>query len=639
MALALIAASAAIEGAAILSRGSMVPERRVPDRPIQVPENGFVSSQTCKACHPSEYATWHDSYHRTMTQVATPESVAANFNGVQVNDVPGRPMLLEQRGNQLWAEIDDMDWDGKGDAPPRIRRQVVMTTGSHNQQIYWYATGHNRTLGQLPAIWVTSEQRWIPRRSAVMHPPGQPLFSETGSWNGICVQCHTTDGKPEFDTLFGAQPILSQVVDTKAAEFGISCESCHGPSQEHARLNRSPLRRYWFHVTGHTDPTTVLPTRLTPQRSSQVCGQCHGVWEFYNAQGELQANSKGLPYRPGDQLTDTRFMVQPSKNLGSPIMKKFLSEDAGFVRDVFWSDNMVRATGREYNGLLDSPCYKNATDDTRKMSCFSCHAMHEKDADERPAKQWADEHQLAPGAEDNKGNDACLQCHPTFRTNLTAHTKHREDSAGSSCYNCHMPYTTYGLLKTIRSHQISSPSVKANLDTGRPNACNLCHLDKTLGWTSESLEKWYGTPKPELTEDERSVAASLLVLLKGDAGQRAIISQGMGWAPAQQASGTNWLAPYLALSLDDPYDVVRLIAYRSLRTLPGFDGFQFNFVAPPQARAAERARALEIWQRAHALTDRRIDAALLINPDGTFNTNAVGRLREERNNRRVFYRE
>ena len=27
---------------------------------------------------------------------------------------------------------------------------------------------------------------------------------------------------------------------------------------------------------------------------------------------------------------------------------------------------------------------------------------------------------------------------------------------------------------------------------GRPNACNLCHLDRTLGWTEQHLVRWYG---------------------------------------------------------------------------------------------------------------------------------------------------
>ena len=226
-----------------------------------------------------------------------------------------------------------------------------MTTGSHNQQIYWYATGNSRILGQLPAIWLTADRQWIPRRAAVMRPPGGSHVSETGGWNGICVACHTTNGQPQLDSPLGSQPILTQTADTRATEFGVACESCHGPSEAHARANRNPLTRYAAHLTGRPDPTIVQPMRLPPARSSQVCGQCHSFWEFADPQSERHANSRGLPYRPGDDLAATRFIVQPTSNLESPTMQAFLEADAGFIRDIFWSDGMVRATGREYNGL------------------------------------------------------------------------------------------------------------------------------------------------------------------------------------------------------------------------------------------------------------------------------------------------
>ncbi|MDO8677639.1 MAG: hypothetical protein Q7R30_03625 [Acidobacteriota bacterium] len=49
--------------------------------------------------------------------------------------------------------------------------------------MYWYATGRNRLLGELPGAYLIREQRWIPRRAAVLHPPADPVFSETGHWN------------------------------------------------------------------------------------------------------------------------------------------------------------------------------------------------------------------------------------------------------------------------------------------------------------------------------------------------------------------------------------------------------------------------------------------------------------------------
>jgi len=577
----------------------------VDHRPIQVQLDGYRSSDGCRACHPSQYASWHASYHRTMTQIATPQSIATSFDGVVVAAAPGGPMRLEQRGQELWAEFADPDAEPPAGAgvSSRISRQVVMTTGSHNQQIFWYATGNSRVLGQLPAIWLTAEQTWIPRRAAIMAPPSAAHYSETGAWNGVCVSCHATVGQPRLAAPLGSRPIAEQTADTRTLEFGIACEACHGAGDAHAAANRSPLRRYTLHFTRAADATIVQPARLDPRRGSQVCGQCHSFWEFGNAQAERDANNRGLPYRPGDDLAATRFIVQPTRNLDAPEMRAFLATDPGFVRDIFWSDGMIRATGREYNALVESPCYARATDPSRTMTCFTCHTMHQAADDSRPLREWADD-QLSIGA---TSDAVCAQCHQT----ATSHSHHRAGSSGSTCENCHMPHTTYGLLKTIRSHQISSPSVQATLDTGRPNACNLCHLDKTLGWTADRLAEWYGISRPALGDDEGSVAASVLWLLKGDAGQRAIVAQAMGWRPAQEASGAAWLAPYLALTQKDQYDAVRLIASRSARTLPPF-------------------------ARDHL---PRGQPQLLITPDGSFDAARVNRLVRQRNNRRLVYRE
>jgi multidrug efflux pump subunit AcrA (membrane-fusion protein) len=58
--LAILVAGAAVFGSVTIAvRGPAVLEPRVAGRPIQVPEAGYVSSDTCRACHPSQYATWH----------------------------------------------------------------------------------------------------------------------------------------------------------------------------------------------------------------------------------------------------------------------------------------------------------------------------------------------------------------------------------------------------------------------------------------------------------------------------------------------------------------------------------------------------------------------------------------------------
>ena len=622
----------------VFHREPPIREQDVTNRPIQLREDGYAGSAACQACHPSQYRTWYQSYHRTMTQVATPDTVIADFNDVTVNATHGRPMRLSRSGGEMWAEFDDPDAGGRPEPRPRITRPVSMITGSHHQQIYWYPTGRNRLLGQLPAAYLVAENRWIPRRMAVLHPPTDPVFSETGHWNSTCIACHATHGKPNFDTPFGSQPIESQVVDTTTAEHGISCEACHGPSGEHARLNRNPLRRYGLHLTAQADPSTVQPHRLDPQRSSEVCGQCHGIWEFYDRKDEREANRGGLPYRPGQQLAKTRFVAQPTANAGSPTMTALLADDGAFLRDSFWADGKVRVSGREYNGLLESPCFFKAAEPSRTLSCFSCHTMHKAPDDPRPVREWADD-QLGAGMDSDR---ACTQCHAPIARDVAAHTRHAEGSSGSRCYNCHMPYTTYGLLKTIRSHTVSSPSAAESVETGRPNACNLCHLDKSLGWTADTLGTWFNEPRPALGADEEAVSAAVLWALRGDAGQRAIVAQALGWAPARDVSGRVWMAPYLAQLLNDPYDAVRLIAERSLRTLPGFAPLQYDFIAPEAQRREAQLRVMTIWdrtRRGEGPGERRANPQVLMDPQGNLRVPELLRLIGERNTRRVLLRE
>ncbi|HEV2985424.1 MAG TPA: multiheme c-type cytochrome [Vicinamibacterales bacterium] len=611
--------------AAVSFNAPSVSERQITNRPIQVDNDGYVSSRTCQACHPSQYETWRSSYHRTMTQVATPETVRPDFDGQRVNAVHGRPMLLQHIGRELWAEFDDPEWEGAG-TPARINRQVVMTTGSHHQQVFWYRTDRGRQLGQLPGTYIIAERRWVPRRMVFLYQPLEWPPSATGTWNSICIDCHTTHGKSGV----GETTALSGP-DTTVAEFGIACEACHGPSSRHVHANQSPARRYWLHLTGQRDSTTVQPAMLDTKASSQVCGQCHGVWLYTHSTSGPSTNYAGLPYRPGDEILNTRVLVRPA-DPASPALTKRVAEYPGYLEALFWSDGMIRVSGREYNGLVDSPCFVKATEPQNRLSCFSCHTMHEAPGDPRSNAEWAATHQVSVKM---GGNEACLQCHPRFRTNLAAHTRHQEGSPGSSCYNCHMPYTTYGLLKGVRSNQISSPTVSASVQTGRPNACNLCHLDKSLGWTSNSLEKWYGTKTVALSDDQQTIAASLLWLMRGDAGQRALMAWAMGWQPAQQASGADWLPPFLSGLFDDPYDAVRFIAFRSMRSLPGLADFKGDFLAPASQRRADVARILDMWRRAQASGNRRTDAALLLNPDGSFKLDIINRLVREQDTRAV----
>ena len=70
-------------------------EKQITNRPIEVQGDGYVSSHTCRTCHQHNYDTWYDSYHRTMTQVATTESVFGKFDNIELK-LAGQTYQLER---------------------------------------------------------------------------------------------------------------------------------------------------------------------------------------------------------------------------------------------------------------------------------------------------------------------------------------------------------------------------------------------------------------------------------------------------------------------------------------------------------------------------------------------------------------
>jgi hypothetical protein len=98
-------------------------------------------------------------------------------------------------------------------------------------------------------------------------------------------------------------------------------------------------------------------------------------------------------------------------------------------------------------------------------------------------------------------------------------------------------------------------------------------------------------------------------------------------------SGTDWLDPFLALLLEDPYSAVRWVAYESLKKSDAFRDLPFDFVGSPGHRRQTRESVLHRWKEWGG-TDRT-DSALLLRPDGSIDTDAVAGLRSQRNDRPV----
>jgi len=356
-----------------------------------------------------------------MTQLAKSGAILAKWHGTRL-PLGQAALQLEQKRDEFW--VNTVGADGiKTDS-----QRVTMTTGSHHLQVYWTADANGNLQHPFPFGWLIADQKWVPVQDTFLRDPH--LAAPDAKWNNVCIKCHAVAGRPGIDA-------RTRTVNTETAELGISCEACHRPAGAHIAHYQNPVNRYISHLSDKAVHAILNPgsETLDHRLSAQACGQCHS---YQYTPNQLDWLRNGPRFLPGNELNANTTVVHASTFIANGKQPDGHPHPGGeWLGDRFWPDGMVRVTGREYNGLLDTACFQRG-----KMSCLSCHSMH----------GYLDSNdQLAPRMETN---EACLQCHDDFRDNLTAHTHHAADSTGSLCYNCHMPHTTYGLLSGIRSHQI-----------------------------------------------------------------------------------------------------------------------------------------------------------------------------------------
>jgi hypothetical protein len=460
--------------------------------------------------------------------------------------------------------------------------------GSHWFQQLLHRDAYGRYI-RLPLAYHLVEKRWIHLNGAFVLPDDvRGYFAFGNVWNEQCVACHNTRpvknplpleswDKARAYTAPSSMPI-NEVYPryyTKVAELGIACEACHGAGERHVRAHQNPTRRLVQHYSGEADPTIINPARLSAPRADEVCAHCHAGRMVPRMQ-EWDLETLADPFLPGRDLQRFYHLFW------SEAEQRRQARDVGFVSSApqrrepldgrFWGDGTPLTTALEYQGMALSACYQNGQGN---MSCLTCHSMHRGDPN----------HQVKDGM---RTNAACTSCHPAYRQKLVEHTHHTADSPGSLCANCHMPYQEYSLLTTHRTHRISIPRVKDSLGTGKPHACNLCHLDKSLGWTQEKLGKWYGTRPEPLSPDDRQWASSLLHLTQSDARSRAVVAGAFVWPAALQASGRDWPGPLLVRALEqERYQAIRYTLHRALRSLYGNAADDYHYQGSPAERAAQ----------------------------------------------------
>lgn len=554
-----------------------------------------ISSTTCGECHRHQYESWHRTYHRTMTRDATPETVKGDFDNA-VHHHRGLTTKFTREDEAYYMETVDPGWaalfaraGGRSDRvpPPQfVKLRVDRLVGSHWLQECLHREQNGRYI-RLPLLYHITERRWVHSIGAFLAPDSDDFWARSrgANWNESCLYCHNTEPtkNPIRDPWNGVVGY-----DTEVGELGIACAACHGHGTKHVQTHRDPAA----HSTTGAAPDVIHPGRLSVQRRDQICARCHGALVPKPAVWNPRTHRD--PFVPGQDLTvfNHVFRSEAEQAELAGLRPRSGNPPAPEPTDGrFWGDGTPLTTALEYNGMALSACYQGGQG---KLSCLSCHTMHGNDPN----------FLLKPKME---SNEACYQCHPAYRTRLAEHTRHPAHSHGSLCYNCHMPAQVYSLMTTHRSHRIQTPHLDGSIGTGKPHACNLCHLDKSLGWTRDQLATWpngKATSRWELSTEEESLSSAVLTLARGDARSRVVFAGAFSNPAARQASGTDWYGPILSRLLErERYPMVRHLVHRGIAAAygPAAAG-GYDYLAAPADRGKQLAA---IRERFDAMPVRR----------------------------------
>ncbi|HVT06509.1 MAG TPA: cytochrome c3 family protein [Polyangia bacterium] len=534
----------------------------------------YVGSGVCRDCHLDRHASWKRTFHRTMTAEAAPEFVKGDFGGATLVSAGVTARMDRGAGGRF-----RMTFSRPGE-PDRVAT-VDRTVGSHRYQ--QYLTKIADTYWRLPVAWSVTDRRWFPMTSAFLFrdpdpspgggaADGRPLFGggdfdrHVTRWNDNCVFCHNVAPNPARDPETGH-------FATTVAELGIACEACHGPGAEHVARNADPARRARLAATGAADPTIVNPSRLSPERSADVCGRCHGQ-RLADDVGPFLAH--GDPFVSGDDLATESVPLWRDTPLRG---------DRTAFAARFWSDGTARLTAYEYQGLLQSPCAMRGP-----LTCTSCHGMHEGD----PRGQLRARFAAQPDA-------MCTGCHTRLGAApaLAAHAHHDPAGAGARCVACHMPRIVYGVLDVHRSHRIEVPEPARAAAAGRPDACTGCHVDRTAAWAQAAAGRFWGPGRaPDGDRVPPGTAPAEAIRAAGPLG-RLIAADAIAAAPvpADAPTRNRRLGLLLDVMETDAYPAVREIAWRGLRRVaagPPTAELLRRSAYDPGAPAPARARSVVV---------------------------------------------
>jgi predicted CXXCH cytochrome family protein len=310
---------------------------------------------------------------------------------------------------------------------------VALTYGSKWKQRYFKKVGDDYFV--FPAQWDVTHKLWrayFVKNGTDWWAPLYPPDNMQRPTGPLCDGCHS----------------VNYNIDTKqVTEWNVGCEKCHGPGSDH--------------IDSRGKSGILNPAKLDYVQANDTCIQCH---------------SQGQPLT--NPIKGKYYDWPVGFHMGKRLIDFWRLEDhkLGELSFTHFPDGTAHKNRMQGNDFVQSLMY------TRGVTCFSCHDAHGSDNDAmllKPAQQ------------------VCLTCHGPNSQNgphaptIEAHTHHAVGSSGSECVACHMPNIEQTIADiNVRAHTFKFIPPAESESLKIPNACNLCHTDKTSTWATDALRGW-----------------------------------------------------------------------------------------------------------------------------------------------------
>ncbi|NQU54628.1 MAG: ammonia-forming cytochrome c nitrite reductase subunit c552 [Bacteroidetes bacterium] len=316
-----------------------------------------------------------------------------------------------------------------GDATKKY--EVVWALGGKNVS-YFLTMLEKGKLQTIPLAYDVNRKIWYNNpESAVRHfPDGSMPADEALPWMDRMYNFNSSCYSCHVSQLNTNFDLSTDSYNSTWNEPGINCETCHGPSSEHVRIFRNAKEGEEFEDIG-----LIVTKTFTQQQHNSSCAPCHA---------KMQPITPS--YMPGDRYFDN-YDLTTLENTD------------------FYPDGRDLGENYTFTGWNMNECVANS-----KLHCVTCHTSSGRN-------RFAD-----------NPNQACASCHIENAANVATHSGHKVGSEGAVCVNCHMPKSEFGRM--IRSdHSFRPPMPEGTIRFESPNACNMCHTEKSAEWANNVVKQ------------------------------------------------------------------------------------------------------------------------------------------------------